>query len=1043
MIARNIKQTCMYSFLYRSLLFSAFLSFSIFNVYSKTTRSNGTGNWNSSGTWTNGIPGAGDSAIVRNGDVVTVTQNESCAYLILVGSNSGTSRVTVNSGQTLSISVLLQTAATAANQTVDLNVVGDVSASGAIAFLYQRDTNVTSGTWQDDFTVNFSGGGYMDIDRIYPYGELNLNVNTSCDIECNRWIQRTNFSSSTTTVSIQDSLYITERIELIGNSSTAAANRLGYDHANGVIAFSFGANVITSGVGGIIDGGSNGRFHYLNSTSIITSSYMSYNDVQISRQATVSLSSALTLGGQLIISNGTTFNPNGQSMSIGGITNNGTLSNLSSGNVTVTGSSGLLTGSAFNFGNLIINSSGSVTVDLSGSDSCIISGSLEIQNGTFNTGNRVRLLDNGSGLAPIKEITGSGSIFGDVTMQFRIGSNSSKLSNVDYRQITMPLSGQTISSVQYNSGTRDYGFYTYGFTGSNYTGGSVASTYFYDNTGISSASDGWSGATNSTNTLGHQQGASFYCGPGSGSGNKDFYFAEVSGTPNQGTQKINSTNGAKMSFHNNTDLDWALVGNPFACEISTAGIFNGSCAGETAANGGGTSVWIMAPDAGGYTVRRSEVPPFQAFWVHISAASPELTIEEGDKTNSQTTFLKSVKPKDELVVNLYQGSSSSSLYNFGLIRFNELATSKFELGKDDGDKRNPYPFPDVSMVSSDDKLLSIYATNPDADHIEIPILTRTYSSGTHTLKIDNLDLVEGCVILEDLLDKNNKVLSANDNEYTFQLSDTAASTRFVLHVYNFTEEVSTVNSTCYGENSGRVELKLYDHGSSSIVDIYDANDVMVSSKFDAKGKVTTNNLAPGNYHAEITNSSFSCAAQEEIFTIFEPGEMKPNFDFADQVLSFKTHQEISFENNSKGAIKSYEWNFGDGNTSSVTSPKHTFMTPGIHEITLTAQNGNDDCDVKTSRSIEVVDKYLSVEDELFNPQGFRAFVHADELVIGFNEPLREKTELKLIDLQGKTLHELSLNKGSIERKISVVDIPHVFILQIPKWKETSSLKLIH
>lgn len=54
-------------------------------------------------------------------------------------------------------------------------------------------------------------------------------------------------------------------------------------------------------------------------------------------------------------------------------------------------------------------------------------------------------------------------------------------------------------------------------------------------------------------------------------------------------------------------------------------------------------------------------------------------------------------------------------------------------------------------------------------------------------------------------------------------------------------------------------------------------------------------------------------------------------------------QSISFQDLSTkpgGTITSWSWNFGDGNTSSVRNPTHTYTAPGTYNITLTASDGS-------------------------------------------------------------------------------------------------------
>lgn len=47
---------------------------------------------------------------------------------------------------------------------------------------------------------------------------------------------------------------------------------------------------------------------------------------------------------------------------------------------------------------------------------------------------------------------------------------------------------------------------------------------------------------------------------------------------------------------------------------------------------------------------------------------------------------------------------------------------------------------------------------------------------------------------------------------------------------------------------------------------------------------------------------------------------------------------VSFTNTSSGSVTGYQWNFGDGQTSTASSPVNTFVNPGTFNVVLTASN---------------------------------------------------------------------------------------------------------
>ena len=65
---------------------------------------------------------------------------------------------------------------------------------------------------------------------------------------------------------------------------------------------------------------------------------------------------------------------------------------------------------------------------------------------------------------------------------------------------------------------------------------------------------------------------------------------------------------------------------------------------------------------------------------------------------------------------------------------------------------------------------------------------------------------------------------------------------------------------------------------------------------------------------------------------------------------------VNFTDLSTGAVVSWTWNFGDGNTSTLENPSHTYSAAGTYNITLTVSNG-------TTAVAEVKSNYITVKDQ--------------------------------------------------------------------------------
>jgi len=63
-------------------------------------------------------------------------------------------------------------------------------------------------------------------------------------------------------------------------------------------------------------------------------------------------------------------------------------------------------------------------------------------------------------------------------------------------------------------------------------------------------------------------------------------------------------------------------------------------------------------------------------------------------------------------------------------------------------------------------------------------------------------------------------------------------------------------------------------------------------------------------------------------------------DFSASVTSGDAPLSVDFTDETKAAVESWYWDFGDGGTSTETNPSHTYLAEGLYTVTLTAANAN-------------------------------------------------------------------------------------------------------
>ncbi|MGE0637712.1 MAG: PKD domain-containing protein, partial [Bacteroidia bacterium] len=103
----------------------------------------------------------------------------------------------------------------------------------------------------------------------------------------------------------------------------------------------------------------------------------------------------------------------------------------------------------------------------------------------------------------------------------------------------------------------------------------------------------------------------------------------------------------------------------------------------------------------------------------------------------------------------------------------------------------------------------------------------------------------------------------------------------------------------------------------------------------------------------------------------------PNF-VASQIAACP-NQDITFNNLSSPDAVSFEWDFGDGATSTDTTPTHAYAAPGVYTVTLAAANSNG-CDSSTTFL-----NYITVEEPTASFSAFPTVAFCPPLLVNFTD----------------------------------------------------------
>jgi gliding motility-associated-like protein len=191
----------------------------------------------------------------------------------------------------------------------------------------------------------------------------------------------------------------------------------------------------------------------------------------------------------------------------------------------------------------------------------------------------------------------------------------------------------------------------------------------------------------------------------------------------------------------------------------------------------------------------------------------------------------------------------------------------------------------------------------------------------------------------------------------------------------------------------------------------------------------------GNYYAEITDLVSGCPTitTDAIQLDFVP---PPAADF-NAPSGVCVGSQITFEDNSTvNGTATYLWDFGDGNTSTLSSPQHAYSVQNTYTVTLTVSYGSATCQDVISKDITVADG-LNVEmnqtdvvicegqTTVLEPIGTYNFYLWDD---GSTDPQLEVTESGTYTV---TVRDNAGCQGQATATVTVNGIPNVDITADP------------
>ena len=127
----------------------------------------------------------------------------------------------------------------------------------------------------------------------------------------------------------------------------------------------------------------------------------------------------------------------------------------------------------------------------------------------------------------------------------------------------------------------------------------------------------------------------------------------------------------------------------------------------------------------------------------------------------------------------------------------------------------------------------------------------------------------------------------------------------------------------------------------------------------ARGQVVTHSFtAPGTYGVTLTVANGATTnITTRSLTVIEATGVTADFSF--RPAGPVAGREVLFEDLSTGGVTSWQWSFGDGNTSTAQNPSHTYDSAGSYTVKLGA--ASESSKDETSRRVTVSSPFAGVE----------------------------------------------------------------------------------
>jgi hypothetical protein len=297
----------------------------------------------------------------------------------------------------------------------------------------------------------------------------------------------------------------------------------------------------------------------------------------------------------------------------------------------------------------------------------------------------------------------------------------------------------------------------------------------------------------------------------------------------------------------------------------------------------------------------------------------------------------------------------------------------------------------------------------------VPLGLKIQTAGTYNLVATDMSSFAPSAIayLEDREAGTITNLRTNPS-YSITLPAGEINNRFFIH-FHPAVELTASSETCAG-NDGSLIINYPTTNTVDVV-IKDENSNVVSTQNNLTGIVNINNLAAGNYIAEMTfGISPNTYTTADYFTVASGNAVHASLIASANTVDMSVNTTVNFTATTQGAT-SFNWNFGDGTvvTNGPTNIAHTFAHVGTYNVTFEASNGI--CNTAATTTVEVTN---ATGISAINNTNLQVIGVGSKVTICFGNKNERTGNIEVINLLGEVVARLEnvSMKGTKEIEMS-------------------------